>query len=120
MCTLPKCVCRYNADLVVVVTMRPSSVASVAGYAIAVQRDAEREERSTCAASLLERAVAEAVALRQEWLVVPRLPSQLQVQGANWLAAAGFDPEGEDTPADVRRAMSAGAVCRKVVGRPSV
>ena len=87
---------------------------------LAVQRDAEREERSTCAASLLERAVAEAVALRQEWLVVPRLPSQLQVQGANWLAAAGFDPEGEDTPADVRRAMSAGAVCRKVVGRPSV
>ena len=37
------CLCRYdNSDLVVVVTMRPPSSASVSGYAIAYQRDQER------------------------------------------------------------------------------
>ena len=40
---VPPDVCRYeDTDLVVVVTMRPSSTAGVAGYAIAYQRDTER------------------------------------------------------------------------------
>ena len=39
----PSHICSYtDTDLVVVVTMRPSSTASVAGYAIAYQRDTER------------------------------------------------------------------------------
>lgn len=79
-----------------------------------MQREATKEERSACVELLLARALAEAQRHRQSWLVVAALPPSLQVQGASWLAAAGFGPADEATPDKVKRAMGAGAMCRQL------
>ena len=68
---------------------------------LALQRDPSPSERAACAARLLERALEEATARRQRWLVVRALPNWLQVEGSRWLEAAGFrrgGGEGEVTP----------------------
>jgi N-acetylglutamate synthase-like GNAT family acetyltransferase len=77
---------------------------------LSVQRDEARDARAACAAALLQRCADEAKGRQQDWLVVPALP----VHGGEWLASAGFAPPAEDTPEDVRRAMGAGALCRRV------
>lgn len=83
---------RLNGDLRGACLLVPDGagegVATIEHFAL--QRDAAPEERSACAAALLARALSEARILNQRYIVVGPLPPLLRVEGARWLADAGF------------------------------
>ena len=86
--------------------------------AFSVQRDTDKEERARCAAALLERSASEAAAIGQRWLAAQPLPRALQVEGAGWLAAAGFrvadEVAADDEEAQQLRAHGAGCVWKRL------
>ena len=76
-----------------------SWIAALRALQVCMQRDASAEERASCAAQLLERAMTEAAALGQSKIGVSALPAALSVEGAAWLAAAGFSIADEGAAA---------------------